>query len=856
MPLGTITTDAMAAQFVELLGDHGVTLTDPSGFATDFSAMFTAWMGGEGAIPADLSQRVATAAGAWNADAIQRIDWWTGAIDGGPNGDGLYPMINAAGVTTLFPSLAKILDSTAKGNAGWSPRLTSEADGTTRVVWKVTDWTGGQGTKPATGYIAADGSIVGTAAAAYDFFGVISATLTTLKSAAETARAGAETAAASVVGTISRSTPGFKDWRRTWTDQYGRLAAGVRKTGAFFMNRMEALTGTVGSLQATTLTTSSTTIGPSTTTTGQFKSYVWARLDRYGRILIAGLTDGSVRISKLRDAAGALVYPQIIAAAAAASAAATSATLALTQIAAVTSILSRSTPGFANWRRAWTDQFGRLAAGIKKSGAFFANRFEALSATVTSLSAVAISTSSVTIGFASRVLSSSRSFLSVTTDRYGRIMQGGRTDGSVQISKLRDGSGALVYPQVAQAKSDAAAALVLAGVGGASAFRQKMVAAQAASGRWPKPWMTTPPTLTLTSGSPGAPSGTILVPWNSTGKWTTEGGYTSQFGGNAFLQWKTLSQTGNANGFNACNGCAVNTVHTGADLHLLFRGSGASVRVLVNNQYVSLTKSSSTGDGLGWRLSIDFAGVTATRKITIEADGNFQFGGFYLRSGDSLTAPTIVKPKIVALGSSITEGGAPNLPMGGYAFWLARRLGVDLWDVGLGGAGIINPGTSPRVKQLDRSQDYTAGSFDMAIDENGINDTGSSLYTGSDPANIEREFGDEYRRNLDLWFAAHPNAPWIAFGPYWPTGTPTTNCYRVRDAKWKVCAEYPLTAFIDTLTPANIISGLGKEGATTGTGTGDLYTVNDGTHQSILGAQFTGGQYLFDQVDRLIRTRF
>ena len=191
-----ITTDTVALGLAQRLVAHGVAIDDVEAFAADFAPDLVDWVGGEEAVPVALASKVTTTAGAWNTDVMQRLDWWTGAADGGPNGDGLYPMTNAAGVTTLFPSLAKILDSTAKGNAGWSAKTVIEADGATRAVVRVLDWIGGEGAKPATGYIAADGSLVGTAAAAYDFFGGISATLTMLKDQTQVARDQATEAAA------------------------------------------------------------------------------------------------------------------------------------------------------------------------------------------------------------------------------------------------------------------------------------------------------------------------------------------------------------------------------------------------------------------------------------------------------------------------------------------------------------------------------------------------------------------------------------------------------------------------------------------------------------------------------------
>lgn len=59
------------------------------------------------------------------------------------------------------------------GLNGWSPILSSVVDGERRVL-RVVDWTGGQGTKPATGYIGPVG-LVGTAAAAVDVRGAMGA---------------------------------------------------------------------------------------------------------------------------------------------------------------------------------------------------------------------------------------------------------------------------------------------------------------------------------------------------------------------------------------------------------------------------------------------------------------------------------------------------------------------------------------------------------------------------------------------------------------------------------------------------------------------------------------------------------
>lgn len=107
----TLTTAGVAEQIVATLVSQGVVLDDEAVAATEIAGHLTDWLGGQDAVPADLSLKLNGAIGNINADQLQRIDWWTGPANGGPNSDGLYPMTNAAGVTTMFPSLAKIFET-------------------------------------------------------------------------------------------------------------------------------------------------------------------------------------------------------------------------------------------------------------------------------------------------------------------------------------------------------------------------------------------------------------------------------------------------------------------------------------------------------------------------------------------------------------------------------------------------------------------------------------------------------------------------------------------------------------------------------------------------------------------------
>ena len=74
----------------------------------------------------------------------------------------------------LQSTLQSVVDA-GQGVAGWSPELTVESDGARRVL-QVTDWTGGGGTKPATGdYVGASG-LVSDIANAIDIRGDTGAT--------------------------------------------------------------------------------------------------------------------------------------------------------------------------------------------------------------------------------------------------------------------------------------------------------------------------------------------------------------------------------------------------------------------------------------------------------------------------------------------------------------------------------------------------------------------------------------------------------------------------------------------------------------------------------------------------------
>jgi hypothetical protein len=114
-----LTTAQFAEDVAALLVAQGVALDDATAFATTFATKLTGWLGGEDAIPADLAQRLTALISLWHAEMMQWIDWWAGTTTGGPNEDGLYPIVNPSdpdGDPLLIPCLAKIQESMERGD--------------------------------------------------------------------------------------------------------------------------------------------------------------------------------------------------------------------------------------------------------------------------------------------------------------------------------------------------------------------------------------------------------------------------------------------------------------------------------------------------------------------------------------------------------------------------------------------------------------------------------------------------------------------------------------------------------------------------------------------------------------------
>lgn len=592
--------------------------------------------------------------------------------------------------------------------------------------------------------------------------------------------------------------------------------------------------------------------------------YQWdqAVLSMYGMdsaavALAAGATATSAAATAVAGAATAstsatTATTQAGIATAAAGTASTAATTATTQAGVATTkageaAASAAALGFIaspnyNWQRAWTDQYGHLALGIDTTGLVYARQLSADTATFGSFSATLLP-----FGDGVQSVAPTPGYLRATVDQYGHWSTLLGTDGKFHVSDLRGPTGESVYDRIATVET------ATESLGTVKPNIVLLRDARDRDGFYPRRPMvgdTPPATVTLNQT---APVGMTAYAWNTAGKWRVRGGIITQLGGNPYSQVNCRRTGGNGNTPSGAGMILYETVHTGTKLVMQARGNGTYFRVIVDGKYCSMTRLSTTSDGLAWYLTLDFGGVSATRRIVIETE-NVQLGGFFVPTGETLAAPSGTPPLVAAIGTSITE--ATN----SWACWMQYLLGADVYNLGVGATGILNNGTTTRVRLRRRSDDYVLPNFAMAIDENGINDsqqtgvldntTTGNIYADMSYTTVFRTFYDEYRKNLDLWFAAHPNSPWIAFGPYYPNEFIPDSYYAIRDAKQRAISEYRLGGFIDTIKWP-LIPG----SRPLGTYPAVEYIQGDNTHPTEIGSEHIAGS-LLPFVEHLLRAEF
>lgn len=142
----------------------------------------------------------------------------------------------------------------------------------------------------------------------------------------------------------------------------------------------------------------------------------------------------------------------------------------------------------------------------------------------------------------------------------------------------------------------------------------------------------------------------------------------------------------------------VSFTHDGTtiEIRLYAFGGTSKYRILVNGQALTDTYNvSPASDGKLFLVKLAFA-TRQHRIITVEL-ADTQFPGVFIGPTDSLYASPQPKiPRVFALGDSVTQGqNNDDSCLSIWATYLSQLIGWDVWDMGQGGTGWINPGTLP-----------------------------------------------------------------------------------------------------------------------------------------------------------------
>jgi lysophospholipase L1-like esterase len=200
----------------------------------------------------------------------------------------------------------------------------------------------------------------------------------------------------------------------------------------------------------------------------------------------------------------------------------------------------------------------------------------------------------------------------------------------------------------------------------------------------------------------------------------------------AYVAWMSVSAgTGvNVGGYNGANMVKIRVNFISPALQpilvLQCKGIAGQLSVKVNDQYASLAPVTIPNNGTANYVSLTFPGPL-TDAVTVEfiADdvlNQFRFAGMWTLTGDTLSPAQIRGPRVIVMGDSFTTAtGAGGLAYG-FVNVFAEYMGWDdVWPSGIGGTGLINPGTAVNYQQRVQN-DVIAFAPDEVIIQGFFND--------------------------------------------------------------------------------------------------------------------------------------
>lgn len=308
-----------------------------------------------------------------------------------------------------------------------------------------------------------------------------------------------------------------------------------------------------------------------------------------------------------------------------------------------------------------------------------------------------------------------------------------------------------------------------------------------------------------------------------------------------------VGRDGNQDGFNGFNLDSIvqeeigriEIMLDGSKFELITAGIGASgkFRILINDQYLSLTPTAAGQTDVIFHYYLVNLGSRQQVKITVEFEGT-GFLGFAYEPTGSMWKAVKREPRVLFVGDSLTQSTAATAQENSYAQWLSTRLGwLDPWCDGVGGSGYLAPGVGHNfAPRMTFNYQYAP---DVIVIFGGVNDrpTNNAAYT---PAALQAAATALY---ADIVAHALPGinsgaAPKVyVLGCWQPSGPATSDITAANAAIQAAVATQPTFTFIDT---TGWISGTGHVGATTGTGNADFAIANDGLHPTDEGHKLAG----------------
>jgi hypothetical protein len=231
------------------------------------------------------------------------------------------------------------------------------------------------------------------------------------------------------------------------------------------------------------------------------------------------------------------------------------------------------------------------------------------------------------------------------------------------------------------------------------------------------------------------------------------------------------------------------------------KGSG-SFRVLVNGQYLG-PATTLPNDGAGYLPKVALTAGAGVYRIAIELTGEARFWGLRTLDTAAIAPSTRVAQRYAALGDStweptISETGLTGNGLYGQPTILRYITGLDIFALGSGGTGLVNPGPAGRVKFRDRINEVTS-----IPNLDGV----FVAMTGNDQAYTAAQVLTEAQGVVADLRAAGLTRPAqiIILGPWWSGAGPSVpaSILAQNDVVKAWCATQGIP-FVDILTPPGV----------------------------------------------------